>query len=300
MKSKESIESFYERHKQNSTNAGKFNVYRIEGYNSAASSPYTRRDFYKIMLIDTAQAKLIFADKEIEIKDHTLMFGNPMVPYSWEGQKDNVTGYFCVFTEEFINYHLKTESVAKSALFKVGGHPVLYLENPIYRLLKGIFEQMLTEIASPYLNKYDLLRSYVQIIIHESLKITPDDQHYKSGSSLARVCSLFLMLLERQFPVTSPDQVLQFKNANEFAAQLGIHTNHLNKALREVTGKTTTEHISEKLVTEAKALLRFSDWAVAEIGYALGFGYPSNFDIFFKKKTGETPNQFRRQCASIS
>ncbi|WP_228378020.1 helix-turn-helix domain-containing protein [Chryseobacterium luteum] len=96
------------------------------------------------------------------------------------------------------------------------------------------------------------------------------------------------------------DNVILLKNANEFATQLNIHTNHLNKALKETTGKTTSEWISGRVMTEAKSLLRFSNWSVSEIAYCLGFEHSSNFIISFKKKTGDAPNQFRKRILSKS
>lgn len=287
MKAKETIADFYDRHGQDYANAGQVNVYRIEDFNRAASFPYNRKDFYKITLTTSANGILSYADKAIAIHNHALIFSNPMVPYSWEGATGTETGYVCLFTEAFISNHM--------ALFKPGANPVLIPNPRTISFLINIFEQMLTEIQSSYGNKYELLRNYVQIIIHESLKVVPADNFYKPGTSSARISSLFLELLERQFPVTSPHHTLRFKNAGEYAAQLSVHTNHLNKALRETTGKTTTEHIAEKLTQEAKALLLHSSWTITEIGYCLGFEHASNFNIFFKKQTGQTPNQFRKQ-----
>jgi AraC-like DNA-binding protein len=166
--------------------------------------------------------------------------------------------------------------------------------------LIGIFEQMLTEMSSSYKNKYELLRSYVQIIIHEALKIELPENHYRPGASSNRISDLFLELLERQFPVTSPQDVIRLKNASEFASQLSVHTNHLNRSLKEITGKTTSEHIAGRMIKEARALLLHSNWDIAEVGYCLGFEHPSNFNIFFKKQTGQTPNHFRRQITAKS
>lgn len=140
----------------------------------------------------------------------------------------------------------------------------------------------------------------MQIIMHEALKIQPPENFYKPTNTSERICSLFMQLLERQFPIDSPNQIIKLKNANEFATQLNIHTNHLNKALKEIIGKTTSECIAERNSKEAKALLLNSNWDIAEIGYSLGFEHPSNFNIFFKNKTGQTPNSFRKQDVTIS
>jgi AraC-like DNA-binding protein len=83
------------------------------------------------------------------------------------------------------------------------------------------------------------------------------------------------------------------KTAQDYAQQLNIHINHLNRAVKEVTGKSTTTHITERIATEAKALLQHTDWNISEIAYALGFEYPTYFNNFFKRITGTNPRSLR-------
>jgi AraC-like DNA-binding protein len=301
MQSRETAGHFLERHGKEYSDAGQFNVYKIEDeFDECISLPPNRRDFYKISLVVECEGVLSYADKVIHIKDNAISFSNPMIPYSWESLSDRQTGYFCMFTEDFVNNQLKTESLSASPLFRVNGNPVLFPDQKSMAFLAGIFEQMLMEMKSSYINKYELLRSYVQIIIHEALKIAPPENYYQPGSSSNRISDLFLELLERQFPIVSPQHVIHLKNAGEFASQLAVHTNHLNRALKETTGKTTTEHIAERMIQEARALLLHSNWDIAEIGYCLGFEHPSNFNIFFKKQMGLTPNRFRKQPVTVS
>ena len=296
---KETAGAFLERTCGNYSDAGQFNVYKVEQNLKGVTSPPLRRDFYKISLVCNSEGLLTYADKVIHVKKNAVIFGNPMVPYSWTGISDVQKGYFCLFTEDFANHQLKTDSLSESPLFRVNGNPVMFPDDASMELLKRIFDQMLKEFESPYINKHELLKSYVQIIMHEALKIHPDEFSSPGTSSSARLTDLFFELLERQFPIVSPQQVMQLKNAGEFADHMSIHTNHLNKTLKEITGKTTSEHISDRMIIEAKALLIHSSWNVAEIGYSLGFGHPSNFNIFFKRQTGKTPYHFRKEAVPI-
>ncbi|WP_245735179.1 helix-turn-helix domain-containing protein [Pedobacter hartonius] len=72
-----------------------------------------------------------------------------------------------------------------------------------------------------------------------------------------------------------------------------MHVNYLNRAVKSVKGKTTTEHISERLTREAIALLKHSHWSISEISYSLGFEDPSHFNHFFKKQTTQVTSSFR-------
>jgi AraC-like DNA-binding protein len=112
-------------------------------------------------------------------------------------------------------------------------------------------------------------------------------------NAAARVTALFIELLERQFPVESPRQKLKLRAAKDYADRLAVHVNHLNKALKENTGKTTTELISNRLMQEAKILLKETDWNISEIAYSLGFEEIAHFSNFFKKNASVTPLGFR-------
>ena len=123
----------------------------------------------------------------------------------------------------------------------------------------------------------------------------PSSNFIKYNNASDRIASLFLELLEKQFPIENPERPLVLRTAQDFARNLSIHVNHLNRSLKEVTGKPTSVHISDRIITEAKALLQHTDWNIADSAYALGFDYPTYFNIFFKKKEGRVPSALRKQ-----
>jgi AraC-like DNA-binding protein len=152
---------------------------------------------------------------------------------------------------------------------------------------------MITEQNTDYAYKDELIRNYINLIIHEAVKLQPSEGSTNGKGAAERITSVFLELLERQFPVESKDRPLKLKTAQDFATNLYVHVNHLNSVVKKVTGKPTTAHISDRIISEAKALLQHTDWSVSEIASALGFEYPTYFNNFFKKKTGEIPKSIR-------
>jgi AraC-like DNA-binding protein len=116
---------------------------------------------------------------------------------------------------------------------------------------------------------------------------------YSHQNASARISSLFMELLERQFPIESSSQRLYLRSAIDFARQLAVHVNHLNRALKETTGKTTSQLIGERIAQEARVLLKHTDWNISEIGYSLGFEEPPHFINFFKKKAKVSPKSYR-------
>ena len=98
---------------------------------------------------------------------------------------------------------------------------------------------MLTEIDSDYPLKYDLLRNYVSELIHYALKLRPSDALYQHPDARSRLTAVFIELLERQFPIGSTARRFSVRSASDFARQLAVHVNHLNRCVRDTTGKTT-------------------------------------------------------------
>ncbi|WP_010274609.1 bifunctional transcriptional activator/DNA repair enzyme AdaA [Paenibacillus senegalensis] len=70
---------------------------------------------------------------------------------------------------------------------------------------------------------------------------------------------------------------------------------HLHRTFKRIKGVTPLDYVQHIRIKQAKELLEKSDLAVAEIGASVGLANPSYFITLFKKKTGITPEQYRRQ-----
>ncbi|MDF2931601.1 MAG: AraC family transcriptional regulator [Chryseobacterium sp.] len=268
-----------------------FKAFQIE-QDSADTRTYSRKEFHKICLT-TGESKIHYSDKTYEQEGTILFFGNPHIPYSWETISTTYVGYTILFSEEFFKNSERSESLQQSSFFKIGGTPVLKITDEQRTFLNTIFRKMIAEQESDYVFKDELIRNYISLIIHESLKMEPSENYEQNKNASSRLTSVFMELLERQFPIETTASPLKLRTAQHYSQHLNVHINYLNRAVKEVTGKSTTTHITERIVTEAKALLQHTDWSISEIAYALGFDYPTYFNNFFKKQTGTNPKSFR-------
>lgn len=292
----QSLEEFY-KEKLNTVppninqTVGHFNVFRIEDCLHGSPVRYARRDYYKVTLIK-GRNRYHYADKSIETEGTALIFFNPQVPYTWESLSDDARGYFCIFTPSFFSEKSRT-ALTDLPMFALGGKPSYMLNAEQEATVSALFEKMITEINSDYAFKYDLLHSYTNELIHLGLKTEAAVNLYNHPNANSRITAIFNELLERQFPIETPMQRFTMRSATDFAENLSVHVNHLNRAIKNTTGKTTTTLISERLLSEAKALLKHTDWNIAEISNSLGFEEAAHFNNFFKKFTTQTPSVFR-------
>lgn len=294
----ETLADFYERKfdlKFDGINAdlGHFNVFRLEECNAPGRPPiqYSRRDFYKIALM-RGKHLYHYGDKTLEVSDSTLMFFNPEVPYTFEPLTEDATGYFCIFKDAFFAEYIRG-SLKELPMYSPNGKPAYLLTQQQDDAFAHIFLKMIEELKSDYAFKFDLIRNYIMEMIHGALKLQPSETLYKHADANSRIAAVFTELLERQFPIESRSQQFKLRSAKDFAEKLNVHTNHLNRAIKKATGKTTTSHIADRLITEAIALLKHTNWNISEISYTLGFEDPAHFNNFFKKQTSQTPRTYR-------
>ncbi|UZT99199.1 helix-turn-helix transcriptional regulator [Chryseobacterium fluminis] len=272
---------------------GHFNILSISRKNQPEHHhpvSYSRKEYFKICLI-SGKSQIHYADKSFEIQKHGLLFANPLIPYNWEPIDGLQSGYSCIFTESFFN---NFGDIKKYPFFQPGGYPVYELSTSELLYLENIFVQMKHEKDSDFEYKDDVLRNLVFQLIHSALKMRPSENILpEKQNSAARITSLFIDLLESQFPISSASGAITLRSASDFAGQMSVHVNHLNKSVKEAMSRTTSEMISERILKEAKILLKHSSWAISEIAYALGFEGPSHFSTFFRKHLKLSPSQFR-------
>jgi AraC family transcriptional activator of pobA len=299
-----SVEDFYKRNSaalpdRIAREIGHFNVFDTETlFNKVDNTrimPYSRRAYYKISWL-RGSSRADYADKVIEVKGNALLFATPKIPYNWVPVNSDQTGMFCIFTPDFFWPGRSGILLDELPVFQPGFIPVFELQDEQVPEIEYIFRKMFKEMGTDYKFKYDLLRTLVLELIHYGQQLQPVTVTTQLYNASERISALFLELLERQFPIDSIHQRLVLRSANDYANQLAVHVNHLNKVLKEATGSTTTQIINQRIAREAKIMLKHTGWNIQEIAYILGFDDAAQFSNFFKKQTTFSPSAFRLEA----
>jgi len=291
------LTTFYQDHQQqydqSQPDVGHFNIFRMEDLVGPEDKPvsYSRRDFFKISFVK-ADGRVHYADRIVEAKGTVLAFTNPMIPFLWERTGAEQTGFVCIFTEAFFNRY---GAIGEYPVFQHAGNGILLLTSQQESQFRALFEKIHLELQGNYEYKYDLIRSLVTEVVHAAQKLQPPQTQAAYGTKAAeRIARMFKELLERQFPIELNRRMIRLRSAIDFADSLNVHINHLNKALKKMTGHTTMQLINDRIMQEARLLLKGTTWTVAEIARCLGFEEPNHFSAFFKTRSEFTPNQFRQ------
>lgn len=298
MENKESLQDFYKNKNfpmpdNINSGVGHFNIFELKPrpIGTKVKLPYQRRDYYKVMLIQ-GDIVMHYANRSVQIEKQALVFSNPQIPYQCQGLERMNGHAYCIFNHSFFK---NFGHIEKYEIYQPKGNKVFELNDKQYQEVKSIFEIIQSEFHSEYIHKFDAIKNRIFELLHFAMKLNPSSKEPKSHMNASqRITNVFLELLERQFPINQNQIQISLRSATDFANQLNIHVNHLNRALKEVTNKSTTELVAERIQTEAKNLLKNSHMAINDISFALGFSEPSHFSNFFKKRTGLTPGKFRK------
>lgn len=151
-----------------------------------------------------------------------------------------------------------------------------------FRLLEQLIKNQNTNRRSVTHLIISLLYS-VYSLYQESVRPVPPVRPVRS---LEIMNGFTRLLLEQEYPARK----MEF-----YADRLNITKGHLADVVKEQSGKTTMEWINERTILLAQAMLASTDEAIEKIGENLYIGDASQFVKFFKKHTGETPNEYRKR-----
>ncbi|MEM5538501.1 helix-turn-helix domain-containing protein [Olleya sp. AS48] len=202
---------------------------------------------------------------------------------------ENLKGYILLFTEDYLKKQIN--ALPKNELIRLFN---AHLFSPIIQVPKNsnvihYFELLFEEYNSQKedYNQENTYKSLHSIIFSKLERLKQHQTFHLKPSKQINTFLAFKALLETHY-ITS-------RNANFYAQKLNITYKHLNSICKETLSITVKQFIDEFIVLEAKRQLVNSEIKSTELAYALGFEEPTNFVKYFKKNTGFTPNQFKKE-----
>jgi AraC-like DNA-binding protein len=256
-----------------------------------------RNGFYEIDLtVGDEQINCAVAGNLYQPRGNYLFFVSPYLVQSYEflGAARNTRCYMLYFKPEFLGTTLLSQGFP---FLEPRPQPVYPLSDARVPLFEDLFEKMLHEYRNNAAGGLEIIRAYLQILLHQSLRLHNETQPADiitepPVSRAAEITRRFKALLQSGL-AHEKDLSLQ-----DYAEQLNVTPKHLSESVKETLGQTATDLIQEKRLLEAKALLAQTDLSAAEIAWRLAFEDPSNFNRFFKRHTGLTPMAFRQRQAA--
>ncbi|MEM6895436.1 MAG: AraC family transcriptional regulator [Bacteroidota bacterium] len=243
-------------------------------------------DFHGIFIQNSGEAKITIENESFQLYPGCFIFLRANQVREWVTVTTDFSGYLLIFENEFTETFFNDDLfIHRFQFFEVSQPPVL-------RCGMGFLREYVTSCES----------------IRAELDNLSDDSHHYLRSLLYNMLIRINRMYVRQFGLSPKlyqdsistrfrksleENIRSKQRIGDYAELLKVSTSQLNKAIHQTSGKSTAVVIRDRLLTEIKRDLLYTEKNISEIAYELGFSDNSNFIRFFKTQTGHTPNDFR-------
>ncbi|AUD06597.1 helix-turn-helix domain-containing protein [Spirosoma pollinicola] len=275
-------------------------VINLEGIQSLPKELSGSRtfDFYTISLKRYGYGRFNYGQQAYDGQDGVMYFMAPGQVFSppLKNEETNVppmSGWALYVHPDFLWHTALAKSIKKYDYFDYSVHEALYLTEREEATIIGILQSIQTEyFANTDTFSQDIIIALTDVLLNYA------DRFY-SRQFLTRKIENHQLLDRLEACLTG------YFNSNDLmehgppsvqlvASQLNISPNYLSTLLKLLTGRTTQQHIQDKMIEKAKEKIAGTRLTVSEISYGLGVEHPQSFSRLFKAKTGLSPVEFRQ------
>ncbi|WP_162555917.1 AraC family transcriptional regulator [Reichenbachiella versicolor] len=249
-----------------------------------------RHDFFTVIITKSAKGQHVIDFKSYELKGNQIYFINPGQVHQLIEEQRSI-GYAITFSNEFLAHnYISIDFIDNLNVFQdFGSAPPLEADNDELQQICSYAEQLINIYGSDQPFKYDALGALLKLMLIESNNLCQIDKTDISADTSQSLLLQYKNLLNENFK--------SWHTVNEYADQLNVTPDYLNRVVKNLTGKTAKEHIQSRIILAAKRMIYFSELTNKELAYDLGFTEPANFTAFFKKCTGIPPSEFRKRAS---
>lgn len=250
-----------------------------------------RHPFYEMIYIEECDGEHIVDYISYSKLENVVFLIRPGQTHYWK----NVTkakGKLFYFTENFLfNSSMGLSSIWEIQLFRnIADKPAVYLNDEQRDFINVFLDMMLKEYEEKKTGFADVLRSSLNILLVYFQRL-----HNEVGEEKIFV-SEASEIMER-FENMIDQKINENLSVKDYAQELGVSTGYLNVQTKKAKGISSSALIKRAQITEIKRLLMNTALNITEISDRMNFQDPAYFCRFFKKESGKSPTDFRKEYA---
>lgn len=280
------IADFHYLGKENNFYANDF-ISHLKQHHHLILAPH-KHNFYLSVLFTKGSGIHEVDFNSYDIKPGRIFMLGPGQVHDWQLSKD-IEGYVFFHTKEFYDLNFTFEKVENYPFFSCSSNsPLIVLKNTSRKKIEDIYKEIVEEYHHNKLMKFQKLCSLVNVLyITLAREYLPQKGRTDQNLNYLAKVSQLEGLIEKNFKT--------IKSPKEYAGMMHISEKHLNRVCKISLNKTASDLINDRIILEAKRMLVFSTNSVSEIIDELGYTDNSYFFRFFKKKTSQTPIEFKNK-----
>lgn len=274
------------------TNDPNFYCLRLKENEGSISNykPPFRKNFYFVALVSNAgKTQITYDNTNVTWLNSFLVFQSPGLLYSFY-RDHSANGYLMYFKKECFSF-FKPDFEKEFPFFNILHTNFFKLNQDKFEEFAPHFEEVFTAYENAPVRQHKVASVKLLALLYQLKEFTNAFSQWEEGFTTPQ------QILLQKFIQLVNNFYIEKRTIEEYAQLLKVTPNHLSQSVKAASDKNALSFINDRLMSEAKSLIRFTDYDIAEIAYQLNFSDPANFGKFFKKHTAFTPLEFRKQAS---
>jgi AraC family transcriptional regulator, transcriptional activator of pobA len=251
---------------------------------------HRHRNLFQILLIERGGGDMIYEAAITPFTAPTVIAVSPTVAHGFRFTPQVTDGWVVSFTEDVADALGARSGEGAARLKALAAEPIVPLAEPaesarLARLCADLSEEAFLAREGHRL----ATRGLLALIAVEVARLAAS--RARSGAVTLAPTDATVEALRRLVE----DHFRGERYIGFYAERLAMTPDRLNDHVKRAIGVTAGHLIRQRMLTEAKRQLVFTNQAITEVSYDLGFSDPSHFARFFRKNTGMTPQGFRER-----
>lgn len=248
-----------------------------------------RLNYYSMIWIKKGKGKLKVDFSEYDFSENQFLAFAPYQPFMLK-PSDLIEAVVIHFHPDFFCIHKHHAEVAcNGVLFNnIYEPPFVKIDSSAENTINMILEQIKIEMQNTALAQYELLISYLKIILITVSRLKKEQQ-LEPILAVENETPFILQNLKNFIETHYKTK----HSPSDYANLLNISPKALAKITKDHFNKTLTNLISERIIIEAKRELYLTNKAVKEIAFDLGYDDEHYFSRFFKNNADISPQLYR-------
>jgi AraC-like DNA-binding protein len=252
-------------------------------------------DFYSIMFKNYCANNMKYGRQQYDFQEGSLICIAPKQVVELDSEiekREDMMGWGLFFHPDLIRGTTLDTKMKDYSFFSYEASEALHLSEKEKQNLFDCIQKIQSELEENIdTHSQNLIVSNIEVLLNYCSRYYGRQFITRKNSNRDIVSQV-----ERALQEYFNSEVLKEKglpSVNYLAGKVNLSPNYLSDLLKKETGMNAKDQIHHYLIEEAKSILLGSSKSINEIAYELGFEYPQYFSKLFKKKTGNTPQEYR-------
>lgn len=245
---------------------------------------------YFIVLIESGSITYKLDLQDITLTDGQLLFAMPNQIFTPPAQTNNLKYFKVLFDENTLALLPQQYPFLVNPL---NSQKIIFDDTSKQRVRKGF--EILNQILhiDKHLTDTEIILAYLNTLLVEL-----NSAYFKKNQPLNVLNTNLSKFIE--FKLVVETHLSEQPSINTIAEKLSLSTNSLYRIVKEYSGVSPKDFLTNRLMIEAQRKLNYSKLSVKELAYELGFNDPDYFSRLFKKCTGKNPSEVLENRQDLS